>query len=312
MSSDVARRDAPLLIHVGYHKTATTWLQRILFQPDFGYTPIMSHEEVFAHLVKPHALVFDPEPVKALIDARRGRGAAGAADVISCEILSGNPFFGGRESDEYARRLKAVAPDARILLSIREQHRALASLYMQYISRAGTLTPKAFFADEPVMGYFAFAPEHFEYHRLVGFYRDLFGAENVHVSTQEALVRDSLQLARELGGFAGATGPKDLSEMSKDPVGVSQPESSAFLLRRINHFQSGPAGLGPVLDLGPVSNLAYRATGALARGPLKPLLKEVKPVTAFVAKRFAGRYEESNRALKAMVGERTDLTGYPM
>ena len=55
--------DKPVLIHIGYHKTGTTWFQKILFRPEFGLPPIMSHEEVFATLVRPHELAFDPAPV---------------------------------------------------------------------------------------------------------------------------------------------------------------------------------------------------------------------------------------------------------
>jgi hypothetical protein len=303
---------APLLIHIGYHKTGTTWLQRVLFQPEFGYSPIMEHAEVFTRLVRPHNLTFDPAPVRDAIEGRRGAGEVGSVDLISSEILSGNPLLGGRESDVYAQRLKRVAPNARILITIREQMRALTSVYMQYLLRGGTLSPKAFFADEPEIGYVAFAPEHLEYHRLVALYRDLFGPENVLVATQESLAADSLAFAERLAAFAGVRRKIDLAKLPTERMSPSAPEFATPLLRRINHFRSGPAGLGPVFDLGPVSAFAYRATGALGRRLDWPALKKFRPVSDEVARRFTGRYADSNSELKAMLGDRIDLSKYPM
>ncbi|MDZ4375391.1 MAG: sulfotransferase [Phenylobacterium sp.] len=301
----------PLLIHVGYHKTGTTWFQRELFQPAYGYNPLMSHEEVFQTLVKPHALTFDGPAAMALLESRRRRGAPGSVDVISSEILVGNPFYGGRESDDYARRLKAMAPAAKILLTTREQIRAMTSVYMQYLLRGGTQTPAAFFADAPVMGYFAFAPEHFEYHRLVEFYGSLFGPENVLVLTQEALASDPMGLTRQLAAFAGMTATVDETTLSTRPVSPSPPESVAPILRRINHFRSGPAGLGPVVDLGPLGRTLYRAASAFGRsGPIKSALKSYRPVTRVVSDLYGGRFGESNRRLKAFLGDSVSLPGY--
>lgn len=303
--------ETPLLIHVGYHKTGTTWLQRILFKPAYGYQPLMEHREIFDRIVRPHGLLFDAAPLRAEIESRRGRGAPGGADLISSEILVGNPFHGGRESDDLARRLKALAPNARILLTIREQLRAATSVYMQYLNRCGTMKPKEFFSDDPVIGYVAFAPEHLEYHRLVKLYIDLFGVENVQVMTQEALARDGVRFAQDLADFAGVTARGDLANVPAEPMSPSPPEYFAPVLRRLNHFRSGPAGPGPILNLGSMGRPAYNGLGALGRTPaMKAMFGARRPVTDEVRRRFAGRYAESNRALKDLLGARVDLTGY--
>ena len=303
--------ETPLLIHVGYHKTGTTWLQRILFKPAYGYYPLMEHQEIYDRIVRPHGLLFDPTPARSAIERRRAQGAPGGADLISSEILVGNPFHGGRESDDLARRLKAIAPNARILVTIREQLRAATSVYMQYLNRCGTVTPREFFSDDPVIGYVTFAPEHLDYHRLVKLYIELFGAENVHVMTQEALARDAVAFARELADFAGLRAPGDIAGIGSDRMSPSPPEYFAPVLRRLNHFRSGPMGPGPILNLGPMSRPAYNALGALGRtSAMKALLGRNRPVTDEVRRRFAGRYAESNRALKDLLGGRIDLSGY--
>ena len=304
---------APLLIHPGYHKTGTTWFQRRLFVEQFGYRQIMTHEEVFALLIRPHGLVFDPKHVRELIESRRSPAGSGIVDVISSEMLSGLPYFGARESEQYAQRLKQVAPEARIVFTIREQMRMLTAMYMQYIFRAITITPRAFFANSPTMGYFAFAPEHLEYHRLIKLYRDLYGPENVHVTNQETLAREPLKLAETLAKFAGVTAPWDPQAINATPEAPTPHEGIVHLLRVINHFRSGPAGLGPLFDLGPVSAFAYRAGVSLGRSKtVRNLLGEHRPVTREAIRRYKGFYAASNRELQAMLGDSVNLKGYEM
>lgn len=302
----------PLLIHIGYHKTGTTWLQRVLFRPEYGYRHIMDHGDVFRWFLRPHGLDFDAAATLAHVTALRGQGDPGLVDVISSEILVGNPHFGGRESDAYARRLKAAAPDARILITLREQLRASTSEYMQYIARAGAMKPANYFADDPVDGYAKFTAEHFEFHRLVGLYRDLFGPTNVLVMTQEALAKDGVAYARRLGEFAGVTKPGDLERLDTAPTSPSAAEFAAPILRRINHFRVGPTGPDPFLDLGPLSAFAYRVVHWLSRRALaKQLFGGYQPVTTVVKRRFTGRFNDSNRELKAMLGDSVDLSAYP-
>ncbi|GAB5373587.1 MAG: hypothetical protein AcusKO_00490 [Acuticoccus sp.] len=295
--------DNPILFHVGYHKTGTTWMQHMLFTPRNGYAPAMTHHQAFQTLVRPSTFTFDPAPARRLI-ARAGAGRA----VVSSEILVGNPFHGGRESDVYARRIAQVAPDARILITIREQHAAIASTYMQYLNRGGTLPVDAFLSGSSVPGYFGFDAEHFCYARLVALYHDLFGADHVLVLTHEALVAHPQRTAARIAAFAGL-GAAPFA--ARQRVAASYPEAAAFLLRRVNHLRAAPAAPEPVVDLGAPASLAYRAVGwAAARPGLRHLIGRHKPVRAVVRARFAGRFVQSNQALAGLLGGAADLTGY--
>ena len=301
----------PLLIHIGYHKTATTWMQHKLFVPAFGYHPIMTHQEVFDLITRPHGLTFDPAPVQTLIAARSADLPAGAVAVISSEILSGHPFYGGRESDVFAARLAAIAPGARILITTRAQMRILPSVYMQYLSRGGTMTAEAFFADAPSLGFPAFAPEHFDYDLLVGCYQRLFGADAVHVGTQEHLSRDRDGFVAALKDFAGNHVETARPSPESGTFAPSYPEYAAPILRRINHLQSGPAGEAPIIELGRNPDGLYRRIGYLMRsGAAKALLGKRTPVSDVVKARFTGRYSASNRRLAEMLPPSVDLSKY--
>lgn len=302
----------PLLLHVGYHKTATTWMQRQLFQPAHGYRQLAGHVEVFETILRPHDLVFDPGPARAMLAEAAQGLSAGEVPVVSSEILSGLPFEGARESASYADRLARIAPDARILLTIRTQLKILPSVYMQYVRRGGTLPPERFFGEEPGLGYFGFDPVHFEYDRLVRRYQSLFGADNVYVFPQEALRSDRDAALVALARFAGNGRYSGLSPAAARTEGASDPEYASALLRRINHFRPEVLNRNPVVPLGPFGSLAFRGAGYLARRPtLARLLGDRRPVTAHVAQAFAGRFEASNARLKALLAHPVDLSAYP-
>ncbi len=298
------------LIHIGYHKTGSTWLQDILFQPKYGYIPLMNHREVFENIVRPHGLLFQPQAPQKLILERTKKLDSKMVGVISSEILSGNPFYGGRESDQFAQHLYKIDPNARILISIRSQVPMLVSVYMQYISRGGTLSPEAFFSDHPIIGYTCFSPEHFEYHRLIKLYHTLFGIDNVMVVTQESLAENALSFAQNISNFAKAI---PLTALNNNQVGTSNPEYTAWLLRRINHFRSGPVSCEPMIDLGLFSDTLYRIIAALGRQTLiKHLLKDSCPIKSYVTTCFEGRFQKSNRQLKAMLGAKINLARYDL
>lgn len=301
----------PLLLHIGYHKTATTWMQRSLFRPDHGYRQIGGHDEVFEFLVRPHDLDFDAAAARAALRPGLDRLGPGEVPVLSSEILSGLPFDGARESASYAARLKAAFPEARILISIRSQRAILASVYMQYVRRGGTMSPKRFFHHDPGLGYFGFDPAHFEYDRLLGRYQALFGAGNVHVLTQESLRPDPEPALRALARFCDNALYAGLAPDASGAEGASDPEYAVPLLRRVNYLRAGPINRNPAMPLGALGDLLFRGTGYLARrAPVKRLLGGKRPVSAEVRRDFGGRYAESNRRLAALLGPETDLTGY--
>ncbi len=300
-----------LLLHIGYHKTATSWMQQRLFVPDHGYTQIARHPEVWDHIVRPHGLLFDPVPIRDVIARGLKAVPEGLVPVISSEILSGHPFFGGIGSDVYARRLREIAPDARILISIRAQMRILTSVYMQYLMRGGTIRPEVFFAGDPELGFHGFRAEHFEYHRLVGLYQELFGAENVHVVTQESIAQDMDGATWGLARFAGNDMFDGVLPTHRSAYAPSYPEYAVPILRRINKLQRSVLTPAPLIRLGTTPYGLYHAVGFMMRKPpFSTLFRHFRPVSDHVAATFAGRFDASNRELDRITGGTLDLTAF--
>lgn len=306
-----------LLLHVGYHKTATTWMQRRLFTPEHGFQQLADHPEIFEHVVKPHGLHFDPKGMQGLIADKMAACPDGIVPVVSSEIMSGHHFLGGRESEVYADRLAQIVDGlpavsgAKILISIRSQMRILPSCYMQYVLRGGTMPYDLFFQGTDVPGYFAFDPRHFEYHHLVARYQRLFGADNVYVLPQESLQKDMEAASADLARFAGATQFAGLSAAAKRVQSPSYPEYATSVLRRVNHVQTSTLNPRPIVSFGQTPYGLYKLFGfALKKPPLATLLKGKKPVSAYVRRTFKGTYDDSNRALQSMLAHPVDLGAY--
>ena len=92
--------DTPLLIHVGYHKTATTWLQNSVFRDDHGFSKVMSHAEIFEHVVMPNELDFTP--------------AGQSVSLVDLEDVAAVVLDPPRSGAEAQCRQLAASPVARI------------------------------------------------------------------------------------------------------------------------------------------------------------------------------------------------------
>lgn len=299
-----------LLLHVGYHKTATTWMQQRLFVPEHGFRQVARHAEAWKHVVGVHGLLFDPRNMRDAITEGMAELREGEVPVVSSEILSGHPLYGGMSSDVFAERLKEIAPDARILISVRHQRKMLISVYMQYLSRGGTMSPATFFAGDPDLGFYGFRPENFEYHRLVAHYQRLFGAENVHVLSQESLAKDMDGASLAIARFAGNLRFEKVLPIHRAIYATSYPEYAVPMLRRINKFQKSVLTPAPALTVGRTPKGLYRIVGAGMRLPLfQALFKRFRPVSDEVDRRFTGRYEASNRLLAAMITQDLNWPG---
>ena len=238
------------LIHIGYHKTASTWMQRNIFhEHSKSFWPIETTGEPHrsfwkkfiynneGYLLSPYS---NPEKqIKEVIkkayqqrpenDNRR--------PVISSERLSGNPHSSGFDSKIIAQRLKSVLPEALILILIREQKSFLLSNYLQYLSIGG---------KDHVLDYLErkydgkrpqFSPDYIVYNDLIQWYYTLYQRENVLVLPYELLNLDPQSFIKEIEEFAGAK-----IHLTPDQYSFRENESKRklpfFRLRKINHWNT--------------------------------------------------------------------------
>jgi len=189
-----------LLFHIGFHKTATTWLQNEFFMKNSLFNTFSSKKKRLNELVRP--FIMDKENYLLSSNDLNSEGilqsfgkfseiSNNKINVISNERLSGNPHNGGFDSLAISRRIKNVFPNAKILIVIREQKSFLLSNYYQYLSVGGTSSLKKYLNTKHDRKHSYFSPNHIKYHFIIKNYYENFGKKNVLVLPYEMFNEDS-------------------------------------------------------------------------------------------------------------------------
>jgi len=212
-----------LMIHIGVPKSATTSLQfgafpqhpdiRYLGKPfydeQFGYEGSLSTAQLIDSLWKQDGLEFDSELAHQRFDAGiRPRLASDKLVVLSEEGLS---QASAADRGLTAQRLFELCQDVEcsILITVREQKRALFSLHQWYYARRLTSLG---FEDwikfcRAYSSYYGrdndFPLRQYSYASLIETYINLFGKERVLVLPMEMLAKQSTQFFLHLEDFAG-------------------------------------------------------------------------------------------------------------
>jgi hypothetical protein len=207
------------LIHIGYVKTGSTWLQEHFFGNEkFGHKILVPREELEEKLVKPYELWYDPkiirQEIKSVSQAFRGTSHL---PVLTHERLSGNAMSGGFDAIIIADRLHEALPNARILIVIREQRKMALSIYKQFVIEGGPTSLKNFINPLPDTKVPWFEREFLEFHRLIAYYQKLFGKGNVCVLPFEKFLQDKVVYCNDIVHFAGGIPVEAVDEKKVRP-----------------------------------------------------------------------------------------------
>jgi hypothetical protein len=312
------------LVHIGYHKTGTNWLQHEVFSdPATGYA-WLGHEardHPVRRIVNDRPLEYDADAIRAeleqlVVDAE-GRGLF---PVVSLERLSGHPFSGGHDSRQIADRLHVALPNSGVLIVIREQRSMIVATYKQYLKAGGTGSLSQFLEPATTRSARArlFDWRHFEYDHLIRHYRSLYGADGVLVLPYEQLGRDGRVFVEQITAFTGKPIPEDV--LDRLPYGIRSNRSPSALsvgaLRWVNRVTPRTElHPGPLVESRTAWRLAQRlkredllntkATAGLAARAEARLRSEVEGAVG-------DRYAESNRRTGELTGLDLGAYGWPV
>lgn len=306
-----------ILVHIGYHKTGTTWLQRNLFNNhDIGFCSPLTGRDIKSLLVHPNALDFDVEQCQRYTaPVFQQVRKSGLVPVISRERLSGSLEGGGYDSKEMADRLAAVFPQAKVLITIREQRSALLSSYKEIIKGGAPYTLSSYLTFSQRYPYKLplFDIAHFKYHRLIDYYIHRFGAGNVLTLPYEMFRTEPVEYVRTILRFCSVV-PSDnvvenlpFSDKSNCALSVLATE----LKRRLNALMIKNS------DINPSTTLPF----TLSNQQIKPLMYRFDDFSpqalhaylehksrTMVIKHTEGFYQESNFLTAQSTG--LDLANY--
>ena len=136
-----------LIIHLGIHKTASTFFQKKIFNNLNGYLYFNrnSLQKFKDYILYTDEFYFDKEIAFDFFSSAIDRREENI--IISDEDFYGLPFSGGtnrkRNLDRLLETFKGKM-DVKFIIFFREQDSLLNSLYLQYIKTGGTASPKSF------------------------------------------------------------------------------------------------------------------------------------------------------------------------
>ena len=297
------------VIHVGYHKTASTWLQVCVFPYVAGLhygDPLLGSFVVNLASAADHT--FFAAGFRSVL--RQIEGSSGGPLLLSYEGLSGSLWDGYGAGFRNATRLHSVAPGARILLVVRRQDEMLRSVHAQYVNEGGTRSLRDFIQGREVEGS-RFSLRHLEYDRLVGRYVQLFGRDRVWVVPYEHLRARRQMFLDDLCDFLG-TGLT--SKVSRAQLNHSLSGPSLWLLRswnrlfRATRFNADPR-LRSLRGGRHVRNLMQRGVDPVVRWLIPE--RSTAPDAGMLAELAAG-FAASNQRLQHFCSQSLAEWGYPL
>lgn len=305
------------VVHIGYHKTATTWFQKAFY-------PMVENARFIPRAVARDAFLddtafrFDPAEAAAKLGLNDGEAVTLCEEGLSGYLHNGG--LAGHLSKEMAHRIKAVLPDARIVVFIRSQPAIIAASYQQYVRGGGTFSFRRYaFGDLYLRGArreIAKSPrftfDHFDYLPLIAHYRALFGDENVHVFAYEAFRRQPRAFLRMFSERLGLTVDVDSLSMRSSNRSYGIPTMWVVRLLNLVTYRT-------VIDKHYVVHIPYwyaiaRVVGeALNKLPLFGSSSAPSHILGGRAAEWIGqRYWRSNLALMELLGLPLDTYGYPV
>jgi len=308
---------SPILVHVGYHKTATTWLQNVIFSDEtLGFISPWGPQAGLAvdEFILANAFRFDATQARSrfeegLAEARR----RGLVPVLSNEGLSGQPFKGDhfRFGRYVVERLHETFPHARILIVVREQRASLLSHYREYIAN-GFYGDLASFIGGPELpsGFAPHCPlDHFEYDGLVGHTQALFGTQNVLVLPFEMLKDQRDDFLAELYRFIGRPMPAVPDHL---PQRVGAKGLGLAFKRACNRINFGKANWSR-----PRQSLAVRVVSTTTdwlerHGPDAWQSVYNERLRQYVETQIGAQYAQSNARLERLTGLELGQYGYAL
>jgi len=299
------------VVHIGYHKTGTTWLQRQMFaSAELGYRRIrFTQDDV--DLYRVHDFDFDAARCRAEMQQKLERCERdGLIPVISMMRLSGNPHAGGYDSRTLADRIAAVFPAARILVVIREQRSMILSTYAQYVKMGGPCSLASYLLTPDDSRRPGFRFEQFRYDPLIAHYQRLFGRERVLVSAYERFREEPQAFAETVAAFCGGKAPPPQAEAAV--LNRSLGPLALALLRWLNPFVNADSlnGWSP-WAVGWLNKPARLLVEGIDRAAPRAAKERISARwRERVENETRGRYEESNRRSAALTGLELARWGY--
>ena len=300
-----------VLIHIGLHKTGTTWLQNELFtQENKVFSPLYSSNTLRGHSTLAEDFIFDIDRnllssfddntdvivnnLKTIISKKE---SSDKVFVMSHERLSGHPSSSGFDGSIIANRIKKIFPNGKILIVIREQVSCILSNYFQYLKEGGTKNLTNFLNVKYDGRVPQFSENYFKYHYLIEFYQNLFGKENVLVLPYELFNKNKSLFFDELGKLFNNTINVSSENFSKN-YNIKKNHFMDYKLRFLNRYIKSSSSLNgaSILKLYAFKKIALKIKFLMYHFSSERLNRSIKSIFLKEIEQWSiGKFEASNK-----------------
>ncbi len=302
------------VIHLGFPKTATSWLQRFIFNNSDIKLQAVKRHLIAENIIYPSDLEYNRDLTREIIFSEIEEiEDSGKRAIISHENLVGGIINGGYYNFNIANRLKDLFPNAKIILVIRNQADIIFSSYLQYVKSGGKCKLDRLF-NPPIDGILPmFRYEYFEFHRLIKLYQDNFGKGNVLVLPYEQFVKDPKEYVIQVRDFMEIDLPKSLpfkSLENKSMRGMTIP-LKRLTNRLVTHYSSEGVD-APFLVSKKASGLITGAFNKISDLLLPSKINNLilKNIKKKISDNIEGKYGLSNSKTEFLTGLDLKKYGY--
>jgi len=293
--------DVPVLVHVGPHKTGTSWLQKKLLLQAQGIVYGLSFTPSHQAFLLPRPEDFSTDEARALFAPMLEKARAESKPfVISDEALGGRPFGQRFVRNAAAERIARTFPHAQILITTRTQNSVILSMYSEYLRYGFASSLQGFLSQDtgnpniqPLLDL-----RSYEWDRFIRIYEGYFPSEQVHAVPMEWGLKDATHYPGFLEKLLGR--PLDISA-DLEVSSVERESFSGWALEALRHanklypqdsrYQSKGGRFSP-------NSIAYqvnRLTPKAARANSKTKMRQI------VSEAIADRFAASNRRFQERV-----------
>lgn len=174
-----------IYLHIGYHKTATTFLQHAIY-PEMRNVTYINKEYIREDFRRVRLKKLSDSEIKQIRDYINSFHE-GKPLLISNEALSGSPFAPRKTKTQakILQDLRRIFPasdyDVRIIVGIREQVELLTSLFVQHLHQGGVRNGPEYIKHLEQTG----SLENFHFHNYLREIEKIFGDDRVYVMVYE-------------------------------------------------------------------------------------------------------------------------------
>jgi len=192
-----------IYLHLGYHKTATTFMQQSIF-PNMKNVNFIHPEQITQELRMLRLNQLTDQQIEDLRDYFNSFNNEKPL-LISYEGLSGSPFAPRKvkRQSTILKDLKRIFPapdyDVHIVVGLREQVDLLTSLYVQHIHQGGVMDPETFIEYCRHNG----SLQNFHYHTYLKTIEALFGEDHLQVMVYEYFKNNASEELLKLLNYMG-------------------------------------------------------------------------------------------------------------